>query len=97
MDLIYRSLKKTDKEDALKLARLIKRIPKSELPVVCVPTQKEEHQRRLVSELAFQKKMRTQLINRLHALLAQSGLTDITKKDLKDNSILKIYNNLETV
>ena len=86
LDLIYRSLKKTDKEDALKLARLIKRIPKSELPVVCVPTQKEEHQRRLVSELAFQKKMRTQLINRLHALLAQSGLTDITKKDLKDNS-----------
>ena len=82
--IIYRSLKKTDKEDALKLARLIQRIPVSELPVVSLPTPKEEYQRRLISDLAFQKKVRTMLVNRLHSLFAQAGFTQLTKKDLKD-------------
>ncbi|EMY76533.1 transposase [Leptospira weilii serovar Ranarum str. ICFT] len=35
---IYQSLKKTDKEDSLKIAKLIQRYPKEELPVVPIPT-----------------------------------------------------------
>ncbi|EMO38917.1 transposase, IS116/IS110/IS902 family [Leptospira noguchii serovar Autumnalis str. ZUN142] len=35
---IYQSLKKTDKEDSLKIARLIQRFPIEELPVVPIPT-----------------------------------------------------------
>ena len=42
---IYNSLKKTDKEDALKLARLIKSIPREELPEVTIPSEKEEDSR----------------------------------------------------
>ncbi|EQA78774.1 transposase [Leptospira alstonii serovar Pingchang str. 80-412] len=39
---IYQSLKKTDKEDSLKIARLIQRYPIEELPVVPIPTDEEE-------------------------------------------------------
>lgn len=35
---IYQSLKKTDKEDSLKIARLIQRYPIEELPTVPIPT-----------------------------------------------------------
>ncbi len=35
---IYQSLKKTDKEDSLKIARLIQRFPIEELPIVPIPT-----------------------------------------------------------
>ena len=38
---IYASLKKTDREDALKLARLVQRIPVAELPTVTIPTELE--------------------------------------------------------
>lgn len=81
--IIYRSLKKTDKEDALKIARLGQRIPREELPVVPLPTDEEEDQRRLVSENTFVTGERVALINRLHSLFHQAGFTDLTKKDLK--------------
>lgn len=44
---IYASLKKTDKEDALKLARLVQRFDRAELPEVTVPDESEEDIRRL--------------------------------------------------
>ncbi|WP_017858764.1 IS110 family transposase, partial [Leptospira interrogans] len=42
---IYQSLKKTDKEDSLKIARLIQRFPIEELPVVPIPNDEEEDNR----------------------------------------------------
>ena len=39
--LIYRSLKKNDKEDALKLARLVQKYTNDELPKVELPTEHE--------------------------------------------------------
>ncbi|EMN01765.1 hypothetical protein LEP1GSC035_2638 [Leptospira noguchii str. 2007001578] len=39
---IYQSLKKTDKEDSLKIARLIQRFPIEELPVVPIPKTRPE-------------------------------------------------------
>ncbi|EJP05294.1 transposase [Leptospira interrogans serovar Bulgarica str. Mallika] len=39
---IYQSLKKTDKEDSLKIARLIQRHPIEELPTVPIPNDEEE-------------------------------------------------------
>jgi len=80
--VIYRSLKKTDKEDALKLARLISRIPKEELPLVDVPSDEMEDARRLCTEQETWTKQRTAIINRLHALYTQAGITEITKKHL---------------
>jgi len=47
--VIYRSMRKTDAEGALKLARLVMRIPEEELPVVNIPGDEERRQRALVS------------------------------------------------
>ena len=46
---IFKSLKKTDREDALKLARLGLRNPKEELPMVPIPTDEEEECRKILS------------------------------------------------
>lgn len=79
---IYASLKKTDKEDSLKLARLIQRNPREELPEVSVPSDDIEDTRRLISEQEYWVKKETSLKNRLHSLFVQAGLTEITKKHL---------------
>ena len=80
---IYKSLKKTDAEDALKIAKLIQRFPVEELPVVSLPTEEEEKARKIASENQFLKKSRTRLINRLHAIFVREGMTKVTKADLK--------------
>lgn len=82
--MIYKSLKKTDAEDALKIARLIKGYSRYELPEVCVPSDEMEDARRLCTEQGLWKKQRTILVNRFHALFVQAGFTNITKKDIKD-------------
>lgn len=79
---IYQSLKKTDREDALKLARLAQRHPVDELPTVRIPSEKEEYWRRLCSEQAYWSREATKSKNRLHSLFASAGMTDITKKDI---------------
>jgi transposase len=82
---IYASLKKTDKEDALKLAKLVARHPREELPEVSIPTDEEEDARRLTTEQAFWTESATQCKNRLHSLFIQAGLTDITKRHLSSH------------
>lgn len=79
---IYASLRKTDKEDALKLARLAQRNPREELPEVTVPCDEEEDARRLTTEQAHWSKQKGINKNRLHSLFTQAGLTDITKKHI---------------
>lgn len=79
---IYKSMKKTDREDALKLARLISRIPVDELPTVAVPSDDIEDARRLLREEEFWCKQITALKNRLHSLFVQAGITDVRKEDL---------------
>lgn len=80
--IIYRSTKKTDLNDAEKLAWLIKRLPLNELPVVALPTEEEESRRSMVSELHFKKRLRTMHINRLHSVFTRVGQTEIRKKHL---------------
>lgn len=81
--MIYRSLKKTDKEDSLKLAKLGQRNPREELPEVNIPTDEEENARRLSTEQIYWSKQLTKGKNRLHSLFTQAGLTEIMKQDLK--------------
>lgn len=81
---IYASLKKTDKEDALKLARLVQRIPVAELPTVTIPTELEMEKRSLVTEHESFTRVRTMLINRLHAIFHNEGKTDVTRVQLKN-------------
>ncbi|EMF72749.1 transposase domain protein [Leptospira interrogans serovar Canicola str. LT1962] len=76
-------MKKTDKEDSLKIARLIQRHPIEELPTVPIPNDEEEDNRRLCSEHENWTKQLTQGKNRLHSLFTQAGLTHITKKHLR--------------
>jgi transposase len=83
---IYASLRKTDKEDALKLARLAQRNPRRELPEVIVPTDEEEDARRLTTEQAHWSKQKTINKNRLHSLFTQAGLTDITKRNISSHA-----------
>ena len=81
--LIYRSTKKTDREDAAKLAWVIHRLPEDELPTVAVPSADEQELRSLVTEQVGLTQSRTREINRLHALFVQDGITTIKKKDLR--------------
>jgi transposase len=83
LQIIYKSLKKTDKEDAMKLARMVEKYSNEELPVVALPTEEEEKNRALVSQMVFFKEMRNQLINRLHSVYVRAGIVDLSKKDLK--------------
>jgi len=80
--VIYASMKKTDKEDALKIARLLETMREEYLPIVPLPTEAEEDMRRLAGSQIFLKKERTRLINRFHALFMTAGITTVTKKDL---------------
>lgn len=80
---IYNSMKKTDKEDALKLARLISRIPREELPEVKAPTEKEQKARAIASNQAHLVTARTMHYNRLHSIFVNSGITTMTKKHLQ--------------
>ncbi len=79
---IYQSLKKTDKEDSLKLARLAQRHPLEELPTVRIPSDEEEAWRRLCSEQSYWSRELTKGKNRLHSLFVSAGLTHLTTKDM---------------
>jgi transposase len=81
--IIYKSTKKTDSEDAMKIARLLLRNPKEELPVVPIPSEKEERDRAIVKELGFLKAERTKFINRLHSRFLAEGITTVVKADIK--------------
>lgn len=82
LQMIWKSTRKTDKEDARKIASFIMRNPEEELPLVSLPDEKEEELRNLVSMKQFLTKVRTSLINRLHAIYLQAGITGIKKSNL---------------
>ncbi len=80
--MIHSSLKKTDKEDALKLARLVARFSESELPLVPIPSEDEQDARRLLKEQDYWTRQVRSAKNRLHSIFAAAGFTAITKKDV---------------
>lgn len=80
--IIYRSTKKTDLNDAQKLAWILQRLPARELPIVPLPSQQEEERRMMTSELHARKKYRTQAINRIHSIFTREGITDLKRSNL---------------
>jgi transposase len=80
--LIYGSMKKTDKEDSLKLARIIEQFRDEQLPSVPVPSDQEMRRRKLIAGQQRAVKLRTQMINTLHGLFLHQGITTVVKKDL---------------
>jgi transposase len=80
--LIYGSMKKTDKEDSLKLARLIEVMKDDQLPVVPLPSKQEMRRRSLIAGYRRAGRYRTGMINLLHGLFVHQGITTVVKKDL---------------
>jgi transposase len=80
--LIYGSMKKTDKEDSLKLARIIEQFRDDQLPKVALPSGQEMRRRKLIAAHSRVVKYRTAMINLLHGLFLHQGITTIVRKDL---------------
>jgi transposase len=80
--LIYGSMKKTDKEDALKLAHILEGFRDGLLPTVPVPGDGEMLRRKLLASYRREVRARVQAVNRLHGLFVAQGVTGVVKKDL---------------
>jgi transposase len=80
--LIYRSMKKTDKEDALKLAHILEDTREERLPEVAKPSEQEIQRRKLLSSYRWAQGERNRAINRLHGQFVAAGITTVVKKDL---------------
>ena len=84
--IIWESRKKTDKEDALKIAKYLRDTPEEEQCRIPLPSEEEEAFRSDISMKEYVKRERVAAINRLHALYGQAGIISVTKKDLKDEN-----------
>ncbi|MDR0642090.1 MAG: IS110 family transposase [Treponema sp.] len=82
--LIYGSMKKTDKEDALKLARILEQFREGQLPLVPLPSEEEMRRRKLIQSHKRAVKLRVQMVNLLHGLFVHQGITTVNKKDLAE-------------
>lgn len=80
---IYLTDKKTDKEDALKLAKELRDKPEEDLPRVFPPTEEMKKARKILSEYEEIVELHTQRINRLHSVYEHCGITDLKRSDLK--------------
>jgi transposase len=80
--VIYASMKKTDKEDSLKLAHIVEDCKEERLPTVAVPSGKEMQRRKLLAGYRRAQQSRNREINRLHGLFVSQGITTIVRKDL---------------
>ena len=80
--VIYASMKKTDKEDALKLAHMVEDFAEERLPLVPVPSDKEMGRRKLLAGYRRGQQSRVREINRLHGLFLSQGITTMKRKDL---------------
>jgi len=82
LSVIYASMKKTDKEDALKLAHILVDFSEERLPTVPVPSDKEITRRKLLASSRRVVQSRCRYINQLHGLFVSQGITTVTRKDL---------------
>ena len=80
--IIWDSITKTDKEDAMKLAHLVEEQPDRKLPVVPLPSEQEMERRKTLSSYRREVQSRTKLINTLYALFVHQGHTTIVRKDV---------------
>jgi transposase len=78
--IIWKSRKKREKEDALKLAKYLRDTPE-EGCVVPLVSEREEGLRADIWMAEFVKRERVAAINRLHGLYGQVGIIDVTKKE----------------
>jgi transposase len=75
-------MKKTDKEDALKLAHILEDFNEERLPTVPIPSDKEMNRRKLLASYRRAQQSRNRDINQLHGLFVSQGITTKVKSDL---------------
>jgi transposase len=80
--LIYQTMKKTDKEDSLKLAHILEDYRQERLPLVPIPGDEEMRRRKMLASYRREQRVRNQAINRLHGLFVAQGITNVVKKNL---------------
>ena len=84
LHFIFKSVKKTDTEDARKIARYIATNAPESLYTVNLPSDTEIENRAIAHEAQYLSKARTQQINRLHSIFVRQGITHLKRADLKD-------------
>jgi transposase len=82
LPFIWDAPTKTDKEDAMKLARLVEERRDEKLPIVPLPSEQEMARRKILSSYGREMRNRTRLLNTLHALFVHQGHTAVAKKHL---------------
>jgi len=87
--LIYGSMKKTDKEDALKLAHILEDCKEERLPLVPMPSEQEMKRRKILAGYRRAHQSRNREINRLHAFFVAQGITNKVKKELAEHNLRK--------
>jgi transposase len=75
-------MKKTDKEDSLKLAHILEDFNEARLPTVPVPSDQEMFRRKLLAGYRRAQQSRNREINKLHALFLARGITTIVRSNL---------------
>ena len=82
LPFIWDAPTKTDKEDAIKLAKLVEERRDEKLPVVPLPSEEEMERREIVSNYSREMQGRTKVINTLHSLFVKQGITTVVRKNL---------------
>jgi transposase len=82
LPFIWDAPTRTDKEDAVKLARLIEERRDEKLPAVPLPSEKEIERRKTLSSYGREMRNRTRHVNALHAVFVHQGHTTIARKNL---------------
>lgn len=85
LHIIYQSQRKTDKIDAVKIARYVRDTHEDSICSMDIPTKHESEIRQIVNSYNFAKKQRTQLINKLHSIFNMNGVPEVKKSDLERN------------
>ncbi len=83
LHFIFKSVKKTDTEDARKISRHIVMNTADVLCTICIPSDQEVENRAIAKEALYISKSRTREINRFHAIFVRNGITTMKSKDLK--------------
>jgi transposase len=82
--VIYKSMKKTDKEDALKPAHVLEDFREERLPVVPAPGGRELKRRKLPAAYRREQGERNRALNRPRSLFLAQGIPTVVKRDLAD-------------
>ena len=85
LHIIFQSQRKTDKVDAVKIARYVRDTHEDSICSMNIPTRGESEIRQIVNSYNFAKKQRTQLINKLHSIFNMNGYPEVKKSDLERN------------